>query len=354
MSTVKTNNSVESSTLPGGGYTPTPPQGVDGAVSMGVYEELGRLVQFMPERYREVFCFRWGLCGAFSHIASHVARKFEVPRTTVDSMLTRCLWNVARHAHTHELPALHGMLGEDPGRWAERAWEHAQQRWGNQDSALAETVLLLSLAGVDVPEAQWMARQHMVELGLGRDNRCPSPRSAEELRQAVDRMLANVIWPANPAKVAHLDAFCVRRPLPAWAPPKTGVFMSAKQGRQVQFDSDLELAVLRQLDADSRVVDYCEQPVTIPYVLDAQAHEYTPDAIVRLEDGRAFVIEAKPSEGLGEFTNWRSGGVWRAGLSRRVWASGSVARSARSSNTEASCPTPSAASSSPRRFTPDR
>jgi hypothetical protein len=127
---------------------------------------------------------------------------------------------------------------------------------------------------------------------------------ADASRQAVDRILAQVIWPSSAAKLSGLDAFSVRRPLPAWVAPRCGVFKSEKLGRLVQFDSELELVTLRQLDADPRVVDYQEQPVTIPYVLDAEAREYTPDVIVRLDDGRAFIIEAKPLVHLGEFTQW--------------------------------------------------
>jgi hypothetical protein len=165
-------------------------------------------------------------------------------------MLDRCLWNVVRHAHTHELPVLRALVGEDQARWAERAWAQAEQRWGNQESAFAETVLLLALAGVDVSHAQWRARQHMIELGLGRENKWQRPRTGEELREAADRMLGHVIWPAEPATLSDLEGFGVQRPLVAWAPPKSGVFMSGKLGRLVQFDSELELAVLRQLDAD--------------------------------------------------------------------------------------------------------
>jgi hypothetical protein len=77
-----------------------------------------------------------------------------------------------------------------------------------------------------------------------------------------------------------------------------------KLGRLVQFDSELELLMLRQLDTDPRVVDYKEQPFTIPYRFDGAEHEYTPDVIVQLADHRVFVIEAKPSELLGDFVNW--------------------------------------------------
>jgi hypothetical protein len=81
------------------------------------------------------------------------------------------------------------------------------------------------------------------------------------------------------------------------------VFYSDKLARLVQFESLLELHVLRQLELEPRVVGYVEQPMTIAYQLDEEMHDYTPDAIVQLDDGRAFVIEAKPREQLGQFTN---------------------------------------------------
>ncbi len=71
-----------------------------------VYEELNRLAELMPQRYAEVFRFRWGLDTHFPHLTSQAARKFEIPKGTAEEMLTRCLWNVARFAHTYELPAI--------------------------------------------------------------------------------------------------------------------------------------------------------------------------------------------------------------------------------------------------------
>ena len=100
------------------------------------------------------------------------------------------------------------------------------------------------------------------------------------------------------------SAFETCRPLPSWAPAKSGVFRSGKLGRLVQFESELELVMLRDFETDARVVDYREQPITIPYEIGGEKHDYTPDVIVQLADGRAFVVEAKPLEFLGDFTNW--------------------------------------------------
>jgi hypothetical protein len=224
-------------------------------------------------------------------------------------MLARCLWNVARYAHSYELPAVRALVGEQPMEWAARAWEHAHRRWGSDEACLSETILLLAAAGVDVREADWRARRHMVDIGIRRrGKKWGRPLTAEQQaatsREAIDRILQQVIWPSSADRLGDLDAFETCRPLPSWAPSKSGVFRSGKLGRLVQFDSELELVMLRDFDTDERVVDYREQPVTIRYEVAGEAHEYTPDVIVKLTDGRAFVVEAKPLEFLGDFTNW--------------------------------------------------
>ena len=126
MSTIERRNSIDSRELLS--TTASTPRATDNRGSTRVYDELGRLAEFMPDRYREVFCFRWGLRGQFAHLTSQTARKFEIPRSTVDQMLNRCLWNISRHSHTHKLPAIRELLGDDPSRWPERAWAALRRR----------------------------------------------------------------------------------------------------------------------------------------------------------------------------------------------------------------------------------
>jgi hypothetical protein len=284
-----------------------------------IYQELLELSEFMPERYRTVFRFRWGLGGEFPHLTSQTGLKFEIPKGSAEEMLDRCLWNIARHAQHREMPpAVRGLLGENPADWVTRAWQHTQQRWGNDDAQFSETVLLLAVAGIDVPAARQMARQHMVDLGLRNSNPWGRPLSeqqqADKARSAIDRILEQTIWPTHPAaRPADVSGHRSQRPLPDWAPAKTGTFISSKLKRPVQFDSDLERLILRQLDTDPRVTAYQEQPVTIPYKLDGEQREYTPDVIVQLDDGRALIIEAKPLAHLGQFDNWMK---WAALASR--------------------------------------
>jgi isopenicillin N synthase-like dioxygenase len=145
-----------------------------------VYEELNRLAELMPERYAQVFRLRWGLDTHFPHLTSQTARRFEIPKGTAEDMLTRCLWNVARYAHTYEMPALRALLGENQTKWAGRAWDHAASRWGNDESTFSETVLLLAAAGLDVPKAHQRARHHMARIGLRRGKRWGRPLTPQE------------------------------------------------------------------------------------------------------------------------------------------------------------------------------
>ena len=151
----------------------------------------------------------------------------------------------------------------------------------------------------------------------------------DDARSALDRILHQVIWPSNPAHYEDLGGFSNQRPLPSFACSKTGVFRSEKLGRLVQFDSTLELRLLEQLELDDRVASYQEQPVELNYTLDGETRGYTPDIAVELFDGRVFIIEAKPLDRLGEFTNvkkWSALASWCADSGVGFWV-GSPERS---------------------------
>ena len=282
-----------------------------------IYDELLELSGLLPTRFGDLFRHRWGLDTRSPHLTEQTATTFDLPRNKVQRMLNQALWNVARYAHYRELPALRDLLGDDQTRWADRVWTQADRRWGNQFAAFSEAVLLLAVGGIPVRDAHAAARQRMIEVGVARTNRWGKPRSAheqvEEARSGLDRILDQVIWPSSPVRNNDLRGFSNHRPLPHFACSKTGVLRSQKLGRLVQFDSNLELCLLRQLEVDERVASYQEQPMKLHYTLDGETHEYTPDIAVRLVDGRSFIIEAKPLDQLGEFTNikkWSALASW--------------------------------------------
>lgn len=298
-----------------------------------IYEELRELSELLPARHGDLFRHRWGLDSHFPHMTEQTATKFDIPKNTVQRMLNQSLWNIARYAHYRELPAIRELLGDDQTRWAERAWSQADQRWGNQYAAFSEAVLLLAVGGIPVRDAHAAARQRMIEVGVARTNRWGKPLNAQEriddARSALDRILQQVIWLSNPARQKDLGGFSNQRPLPSFACSKTGVFRSQKLGRLVQFDSTLELRLLQQLELDDRVASYQEQPVELNYALDGETRGYTPDIAVELLDGRVFIVEAKPLERLGEFTNvkkWSALAAWCADSGFGFWV-GSPERS---------------------------
>ena len=271
-----------------------------------IYDEIGELCEFMPENFRHLFCFRWGLQGRSPHTLKQTARRFQLTTGSADSRLQRCLSNIARHARHHDMPALGTLLGDDPGQWPRCAWEQAD-RWGNQESQFGEAVMLVALAGVDVTEARGAVREHMINLGLARTNRWTPPlKPAERVAAAhgpVTQILDHVLWPRTLTRPSELTGFQNLRPLERFASAKTGAFHSEKHGL-IEYSSDLERVILRHLAVDTRIHSLREQPLRIPYVLDGQPHDYYPDAIVRLHDGRVFVMEIKPPENLGEFDGW--------------------------------------------------
>lgn len=74
---------------------------------------------------------------------------------------------------------------------------------------------------------------------------------------------------------------------------KSGTFFSPKMGREVQYESLMELQFLLKLEQIKEIALYQEQPFAIPYELDGISRTYYPDVFFILEDGRGVVVEIK-------------------------------------------------------------
>lgn len=79
---------------------------------------------------------------------------------------------------------------------------------------------------------------------------------------------------------------------------KSGVFASEKCGRDIQYESGLELAFIRQLEGLKNVRFYYEQPVRVNYWRGRCKQTYTPDFGVFLDTGEFVIVEVKDLTGM--------------------------------------------------------
>lgn len=74
---------------------------------------------------------------------------------------------------------------------------------------------------------------------------------------------------------------------------KSGIFFSEKCGRNIQYESGLELAFIKQLEQNKRVKFYYEQPVRIEYWRGRKKQVYTPDFGLYLTTKEFVLVEIK-------------------------------------------------------------
>ncbi|MCG5220583.1 TnsA endonuclease N-terminal domain-containing protein [Streptosporangium soli] len=74
----------------------------------------------------------------------------------------------------------------------------------------------------------------------------------------------------------------------------SGLWHAPKLGREVAYESILELRVIKLFDLAHQIAWYCEQPVAIPYRFNGKERTYYPDLLAVTNDQRCFLIEVKP------------------------------------------------------------
>lgn len=74
---------------------------------------------------------------------------------------------------------------------------------------------------------------------------------------------------------------------------KSGVFFSEKCNREIQYESGIELAFIKQLEQSKSVEFYFEQPVQITYLRGRRKCTYTPDFAIFLQSKEVVLVEIK-------------------------------------------------------------
>ena len=123
-------------------------------------------------------------------------------------------------------------------------------------------------------------------------------RKAAKSDAEFENLLAYVIWPREVTRGSHTFELASKlsrqREVSSDGEGKSGTFFSQKMGREVQYESLLEMHFLLKLEQIKEIVFYQEQPFIISYELDGIPRTYYPDVFFVIEDGRGVVVEVKP------------------------------------------------------------
>lgn len=108
--------------------------------------------------------------------------------------------------------------------------------------------------------------------------------------------------------------------LPHYRHAKSGQLGSTKLGRDVGYDSLLELQLITLLEAAPDVVRYTEQPLALQDIgPDGHGHLYYPDLLIELTDGRILLLEVKPITHMASTINQSKFAAARSLAAARGW-----------------------------------
>lgn len=108
-------------------------------------------------------------------------------------------------------------------------------------------------------------------------------------------VLTNVLWFDNRNRfdIDYFDLLQPRREVSHHRRYRSGLFRSEKCGRDIQYESALELRFVQQLEANPQVVFFWDQPVQISYWRGRRKVNYTPDFGLCLKTGHVVLAEVK-------------------------------------------------------------
>lgn len=97
---------------------------------------------------------------------------------------------------------------------------------------------------------------------------------------------------------------------------KTGVHISPKCSKPIEYRSGWELVVCKWLDINPEVEAYAYEAVIIPYKLNpnsSKVRKYFPDFFVKFKDGTKLIVEVKRDDRI------RNAGVQKKAAAAEAW-----------------------------------
>lgn len=263
----------------------------------------------LTERENAIVDMRCGLSDGESLTLAEVGKQYGLSRERIRQIQYKAsskIWGVGRrHIRQGKLDAPCALLlrhVEDVVRLGndadlDRLWDLVR------DEPAPVRTLVLRLLGIPktkIPEYanDLRARDRAFRMELREKMR--AQRASDSFRNFLQQAIA---WPRTTRILGSIPSLQRRRNVSEDGDGDSGSFVSAKLGREVQFESGLELDLLLKLESLPDVVAYQEQPFVLDYYLDGIQRRYYPDVFFILKDGRAVVAEIKPRTGFALYIN---------------------------------------------------
>jgi DNA-binding CsgD family transcriptional regulator len=257
-------------------------------------------VEALTDRESRMVELRYGLMGGDSHTLGQVGQEFGVSRERIRQIVNRAHRKIRSRGRrqikkgetakpcAQLILYLEGIIQPSETGDVERLIDFIT----NDLSYLPSNTHALPLVTSLVYPNQKLAKSRQGEARDRIGEKARSERQSEKFRH----LLSYVIWPNEVKLLTGDEVSAVRRERSVSTDGEghSGSFFSEKMNRTVQYESQLELDFLLQLEELEEVVFYQEQPLRIPYNYDGKTWDYYPDLLFILSDGRGVVVEIKP------------------------------------------------------------
>lgn len=260
----------------------------------------------MPaERDREVLSRRLGVDGQPAQTLEKVAEALGVSRERVRQLQTRA---IRRLANT-DAPAsrkLRQLLAELScvKRVPTEAGPSAAERLLDLADVLLPSVaprqaipLLARLAGADKVRADNLAAEASTIRILRHETARREVARQVRIERATRRwatLADEVNWFGEPEPAPPRTELETLREEESADRGRFGAWHCPKLDRDVSYESETELRVIRLLSFAPQIAYYQEQPLAISYQFAGQQRTYYPDLLAATVDGRCILIEVKP------------------------------------------------------------
>jgi len=253
----------------------------------------------LDERSSHMVGLRYGLADGKTHTLEQIADKYHISRERVRQIIEKANRRLIPLSYLKYSPTdprielctyVRSIISPDADDFVDRLVSFVEALHLPSDSSLLSLIARLSddsrRASENIRKAKKLLDEHA----------CEKIEAAGVLR--FGQLLASwIIWPKDVKKITQEDILSLKREreVVSQNTGHVGLMYSNKLGRDVAYESDMELKFLTMLENMQDVVVYQEQPLLITYGSGNSKWKYYPDVLFVYPDFKAVVVEIKPT-----------------------------------------------------------